>query len=115
MTSESTKLPCEECKGQCCTYPTMSQVEFARLLMFKKPPKETKIIHVGTTVILSLKNGNCPYLEGGKCSVYQARPQVCRDYGHKKELPCAYLYPEKAEERVNTFLEKMKKGRANDN
>lgn len=104
-----TKLPCDECKGQCCNYPAMSNAELqdmqkANPLIFKFQKiqlSENKLVLVG----------QCPFLIKGKCSVWEVRPQVCKDYGEVPDLPCEYLYPKealaKAEERLMKLMEEQ--------
>jgi len=36
----------------------------------------------------------CPYIENGKCSIYEVRPLVCRLFGVTKRLKCPYREPE---------------------
>jgi Fe-S-cluster containining protein len=58
-------------------------------------------------VMAYLPNGNCPYLKEGKCSIYYLRPKVCRDYGVVEDLPCMYLYPDKAEQKQRERLKRL--------
>ena len=37
----------------------------------------------------------CPYLENGKCAIYEVRPFVCRIYGVSESLKCPYVKAEK--------------------
>lgn len=30
----------------------------------------------------------CPWFQAGQCQVYEARPFICRVFGHKEELKC---------------------------
>lgn len=113
------KLPCDECKGKCCTYPVFTGAEWkAVTLSFVVPPMTqiNQIKHMSSyvkeqngslAVMAFLPNGNCPFLKNGKCSVYYLRPKVCRDYGVVENLPCAYVYPEKAAQKHNERLKKM--------
>lgn len=98
------KLPCNECKGLCCTYPAMSEQEFFVLQMAKPLPKNAKVIRAPGVVVF---DGTCPYLENGRCSVWNARPQVCRLYGEVEQMPCAFLYPEKANKIAEDALKRM--------
>lgn len=94
-------LPCNECKGKCCEYPAMSKKEYLALRMAKPLPKGAKIIESSKGVVFI---GTCPYLEDGKCSVWNVRPKVCRLYGEIDELPCVYLHPDKAEKLIDKFI-----------
>ena len=99
------KLPCAECKGKCCTYPALKKKEYKVLRDKYGIPKGTKIINIGDAKILHLENGNCPYLkDDGSCGVYLDRPRVCRLYGNVPEMPCMYLYPDKAKIAVDKML-----------
>jgi Fe-S-cluster containining protein len=62
------------------------------------------------SVILMDKNGVCPFLKKGQCSIYAHRPQVCRDYGNIPELPCQYLYPEEAKAKQDERIKRSTKG-----
>lgn len=50
----------------------------------------------GLGYVVAKPDGVCPYLVDGKCSIYAIRPKVCKDYGIVPQLPCQYLYPERA-------------------
>lgn len=110
------KLPCDECKGQCCTFPVFSNEEWNAVSKSVAVPPMTvinQIKHTGSyrkeqngslAVMIHLPNGACPFLKNGKCSIYYLRPKVCRDYGMVENLPCAYLYPENAKQKHNERL-----------
>lgn len=34
----------------------------------------------------------CPFYQGGKCSVYEARPTMCKVFGHVPEMSCCRGY-----------------------
>ena len=97
----NTKLPCDECKGKCCQFPAMTMKEFLLLKMAKPLPKNAKVAKIPTGVVLI---GECPYLENGKCSVWNVRPKVCRMYGEVEKLPCAYLYPDKVKNEIDKIM-----------
>jgi hypothetical protein len=98
------KLPCDECKGKCCQFVGMSKKEFMILQLAKPLPKNYKPKIFGDLVVFP---NECPYIENGKCSVWNVRPKVCKEYGEIPEMPCAYLYPEKANESVNSMLKNL--------
>ena len=97
-------LPCDECKGQCCTFPGMTKSEFKKIKRVHGLPKGATKSVSGNIITLFMPNGNCPYLVDGKCSVYALRPKGCKDYGIVPELPCRYLYPEEAREVGLKFM-----------
>ena len=111
------KLPCNICRGRCCKNPVMTKREFKTIRKKYGVPKNTTIIALGKLKGVPGSNGmspiwddgTCVYLKDGKCSVYEIRPRVCRDYGHSDALPCQYLYPEKAEKKVKEILELRQK------
>lgn len=110
------KLPCEECGGKCCTPPAMNRQDAARITRY------TKHKVYGSDNFFMLENSwddqdqllpVCPAFDSEKknCSIYPFRPSVCRKYAVIKELPCLYLYPEKAEmfatEGMQSFIRKV--------
>lgn len=105
------KLPCGECKGRCCTYPAMSKREFKVIRKKYGVPKETEFIEpIDSPIVMPVKMGTdrCTYLSAsGSCSVYDLRPRVCKLYGEIPAMPCQYLYPEKAQDKVNSLMKKL--------
>jgi len=112
-------LPCAECKGKCCTYPTFTPQEFlvvrlavgipfnATVTPFQHVENYDKNVDRGASgYMIALADGTCPYLKEGKCSIYSMRPKVCKDYGVVPDLPCQYLYPKEAEAKQK---ERMKR------
>lgn len=115
------KLPCKECGGQCCNYVSMSQTEFDKIRLLHGIPKGSIAVDIQNVdhydkkvkpgsigIMVYLQDGTCPWLKDGACSIYKDRPQVCIDYGRVKELPCKYLYPEKAQRQVQASMERAK-------
>lgn len=104
-------LPCDECKGQCCVYPAMSQKEFdaIKLKYSLNPESDVSDFGNGEMIVVGMPNtGVCPWLKDGRCSVYELRPMSCRDYGIVPSLPCQYLYPKKAEKQIENFINKIR-------
>jgi Fe-S-cluster containining protein len=99
------KLPCEECGGKCCTYPSFSRAEFDEVKRIYGVPIFSQIKDLGGVVVPHLADGTCPYLKMGKCSVYEHRPKGCRAYGTVPSMPCMYLYPVAAATQVHLNLE----------
>lgn len=100
------KLPCDECKGKCCTFPTFSRKEFDIVKAKYGVPFFAKVADLGTAVVLQ---DNCPYLQAGKCSIYEDRPRGCKDYGVVPQLPCMFLYPKEAVMQVHAAAEHMER------
>lgn len=115
-------LPCNECRGRCCTYPVFSAAEFQIVKVVRGIPAGAIVKTMqfeqmydkatygrGTTGHSVIRpGGECAYLVDGKCSIYNIRPKVCRDYGVVPDLPCEYLYPKAAEAKQ---LERIKQSR----
>lgn len=59
--------PCGECTGSCCISYDVIALE----------PNEVE--HFGVPHIL-IGNDGCQYLEKGRCSIHNERPQVCRNF-----------------------------------
>ncbi len=79
-------LPCTKCKGQCCQNLAIPREEFDFLSSKYGKPAPEKYEDFGVAYIY-LK-GRCAFLGENKCSVYEDRPQLCRDYG--ENIPCNY-------------------------
>lgn len=116
----SQSLPCDECKGKCCTFPVFSPDEWRRVEIAVGKPKGAlvkEIFHMDSVdsltpqgsqaVMVHNKNGDCPFLVAGKCSIYSMRPKVCKDYGVAKGLPCQFLFPEEAERLTKNRIAKF--------
>ncbi len=86
---ETMELPCEECGGQCCNGPSLTREEFNLLKSKYGIPAKADIFDTGVDYVVF--NGVCPYLIKGRCSVYEDRPKICRDYGIIPTMPCKYL------------------------
>ncbi len=67
MTDHKDDPPCSECTGACCISYDVIVLE----------PDEVK--HFGVPHILIGSDG-CQYLEKGRCSIHNERPQVCRNF-----------------------------------
>jgi Fe-S-cluster containining protein len=47
--------------------------------------------HSGRPLSFDARTGRCNYLnDGGRCSVYEVRPLVCRIFGASDKLPCIW-------------------------
>lgn len=107
-------LPCEECGGQCCRLASMLYREFKVIRRIYGIPRGAKVEKVGLgragtprIVQVTTSEGVCPWLTGGRCGIYHHRPQTCREYGTRIDMPCEYLFPEAAEQRVAEINERM--------
>lgn len=105
---QSERLPCDTCGGRCCTIAgfTPTELRAARLANGGSYPPGARVIsgipikaafRGGTgSIVVSDDEGTCAFLRDGLCSIYDARPRVCRDYGRVPELPCPVLHPEES-------------------
>lgn len=91
-------LPTVDCKGLCfesCAAVPAYDVEVRNLLRVSKraaipfleggTPDGTKIIATNQLV-----DPSCPFLVLRRCTVYEARPLICRIFGVAAGLPCQY-------------------------
>ncbi len=93
------KLPvmqCDERCGECCGIVPVTHDEYGAVRRYIRKNGITPIDQ-GVT---------CPLYHGGKCTVYEVRPMVCRLFGHVPSLTCPKGYntnikPE-AEERIRS-------------
>jgi len=88
------KIPTIECKGLChqwCTIVPAAKIEIKRAKgrMGGKnpfnPASALQKIQAGTNKIPS-----CSALKDNKCSIYTARPAICRLYGAAEGLDCPF-------------------------
>lgn len=79
------RIPAVKCQGKCqdaCTAIRMSAVEDRRIRRKGVAIPEPTAATIGKP---------CPALnDAGRCSVYEARPLICRAYGAAYGLPCPY-------------------------
>ncbi len=72
-------LPCRNCDGACCrAFPTveLSWDEYERLLALGA----TRLhFPLAGSPKLMIENG-CEFLAGGRCSIYEHRPEICRRF-----------------------------------
>lgn len=86
--SERAMTPCARCQGACCE----SILIDARNALVD--PEWAKVRGIG---LVTLPGGAraleieapCPQLKGGACSIYDTRPEVCRNY-EVMALPCRF-------------------------
>lgn len=75
-----TDVPCGDCVGCCVSgYPIVIRPE-DRSAVTEIPLQYMARSTDGRTLMLALPDGRCPMLSERKCSIYDARPQTCRDY-----------------------------------
>jgi len=105
------KFPCESCNKlgfSCCkVYPWLSASELAKLYVkYEDRLKGKTTIHKETMgrytayiIVPSeavkdgkivLGDGYCVFYKDGKCSIYEDRPTICREYGYNEAIPCPF-------------------------
>ncbi len=79
-------LPCKTCNGRCCKNPIFTREEYDLVKEKYGVPAPDRVIDIGIDFVgLS---GICPYLGKDRCSIYEDRPSVCKEYG--ETIPCKY-------------------------
>ena len=103
-------LPCDTCRGRCCTFAPMSRREMKIIRKAHGLPRGAKVVDlpggIGVMGVLDERNGVCAFLVDGRCSVHELRPMTCRAYGTVAKLPCAYLYPAEADAVAQAGIER---------
>jgi Fe-S-cluster containining protein len=80
---KGTDVDCRDCTG-CCTSAYFIHVRPGETEALRRIPEEALAaapgMPKGHKLLAYDKNGVCPMLTGGKCSIYEHRPQTCRNY-----------------------------------
>jgi len=95
---EDVNLPCEACKGQCCTkgaYFTKDEVALVKR-KYKGKFKKLKVVpnDYGSFIITQKgvvidEEDACVFYNNG-CEIYEDRPTICQDYGSKLYAQCGF-------------------------
>lgn len=91
------KLPKLQCKRRC--QDSCGPIQWS----------DIENINIGKTLMGNSLKGNpktfvCPYLQLGDCSIYHARPLICRLWGMVKAMQCPYgCIPERWLSRDEAF------------
>lgn len=113
MNDKLNPFPCFECNGGCCGPVAINQNEFNQLikvvqsmsneerkrLMRQKRPSERCIFYD---------------MEKRNCSVYEARPEVCKMFGHYEMLECPKVPEDNYPIKLKGIKEGMNRIREND-
>lgn len=78
-----TQVPCGACVGCCISsYSILVRPEDTRALAAIPAHLLTNApaFGAGVKAVGYLRDGTCPMLHAGQCSIYEHRPQTCRDY-----------------------------------
>ena len=81
--SEGSAVPCGDCTG-CCISGYSVQVRPQDERARARIPPELLVSALGQArgerTMAARLDGTCPMLHGGRCGIYEDRPQTCRDY-----------------------------------
>jgi len=81
--SDSMEVPCGDCRA-CCTSSYFIHIKPNETETISQIPEELLFVAPGLPkghVLLGYdKNGHCPMFVNNGCSIYENRPQTCRDY-----------------------------------
>lgn len=98
-------LPTIECKGLCsdsCGTFHISPAEMANISKFVNEHNQpwhqflSRVDAITKALDHTMNHAEgcgcfkCPYLENGKCTIYDARPLICRLWGVSEGLGCSY-------------------------
>lgn len=102
-------LPCDECGGQCCRYAPIEIRVWERVRHKCPPDAQLMRRWEGTPAdaVIAMKpdsDGECAFLQGGRCSIYSMRPRSCRALGWL--FPCGYVDPEGAQRIAERYLQR---------
>ena len=86
---------CRQCGSECCDITTPFTASDIKIIKtkYRKALRGVKMVHsVGDAYMLEKRgNSQCVFLGDDKrCSIYEVRPEICRDFGDKPYCLCAY-------------------------
>ena len=87
-----TSLPdCESCGAKCCKYVAIFEADKEYWDKRIRPEVSAKLGNTGLHALVH----NCPYLdENDRCSIYENRPRVCREFPKAFDEDWAKICPE---------------------
>ncbi len=83
-------MQCDVGCGQCCGIVPVTKQEYEKVV-FVARAKGIVPVSQGIT---------CPFYQKGVCSVYDARPLVCKLFGHQASMECVHGYNTNVPESV---------------
>lgn len=96
-------VPCGDCVG-CCTSSYFIHIKPSDTESIKRIPKELLFpapgLPKGNYLLGYDENGHCPMFKNNKCSIYQDRPETCRQYDCRVFSATGILPEEDKEEIV---------------
>lgn len=88
------QLPSIQCKGLCheaCSFIPCYPIEIVNLERLSSHPVPLSDLEVPDgSVMIAHHNTQCHFLVLGRCSVYDARPMICRMFGTVDGLQCPF-------------------------
>jgi len=98
---ENPQLPCNNCGGDCCGANVLFTENELRILKknYKSKFKKLKLVESNIPGSYMIKRkgtkaindaDKCIFLENDKCSVYEHRPRICKDFGNKMYIKCPF-------------------------
>lgn len=83
-------MRCDVGCGKCCGPVPLSETEYQRVRRFMAKHN-----------VRARDNGilTCPLYQDGRCAVYQARPTMCRVFGHVPKMSCPHGYNVNVDDR----------------
>lgn len=95
-------MRCDQGCGDCCGIAPATEAEYKKVLWVAKQKG-----------IVPLRQGaTCPFYQQGTCQVYDARPTICRLFGHTERMECSRGYNVNVPDADTTRM-MMANGRAN--
>jgi Fe-S-cluster containining protein len=104
------ELPAIECKGECahsCKEIVVSHLELRRIVKRRRVRMRAREM----APVIRIEGDPCPYLRHGRCTVYEARPMLCRLWGLTEEMVCPHgCEPERqlTQEEFVSFMRRAK-------
>lgn len=87
-------MRCDSDCGECCGVTLVAQNEYQRVMDYADrhgiQPRAQGV--------------DCPWLHDGRCAVYEARPTICRIYGHTPHCKCVRGYNVNVSPAIDTLL-----------
>jgi Fe-S-cluster containining protein len=74
-------VPCDGCVGCCVSSYPIPLRPTDQVAIERVPDRYLQLSAAGGIARMGFRDdGSCPLLDAGRCSIYAARPQTCRDY-----------------------------------
>lgn len=104
------EVPCGDCVG-CCTSSYFIHLKPTDIKSFKHIPEELMFpapgLPEGNYILGYNEKGHCPMFDKGKCSIYEFRPETCRQYDCRV-FPATGIFPEDKNSQIYRKAKKWK-------